>query len=220
MRLPSGEYATAWLTPPPSLVCTSDQWVVNNMRRLGMESSRTISAWLTPPPSLLFASLSHPHTPTLLSHTQTHTHTLLPTSLSLSHTHLYFSLSHTHSLSHTLSHSHTPQSLLSRENASCEPGAWCLGAGQEGRCKVTWKREFKLPWREAGPPNHHDDRLGPVGCQYRTLSLWVYSVGCQFSGVSCFRYRVSGTHFQVSSFGFREYGFGFRDKSHGLRMEG
>ena len=28
---------------------------------------------------------------------------------------------------------------------------------QEGRCKATWKREFKLPWREAGPPNHHDD---------------------------------------------------------------
>ena len=25
-----------------------------------------------------------------------------------------------------------------------------------GRCKATWKREFKLPWREAGPPNHHD----------------------------------------------------------------
>ena len=26
-----------------------------------------------------------------------------------------------------------------------------------GRCKNTWKREFKLPWREAGPPNHLDD---------------------------------------------------------------
>ena len=24
-------------------------------------------------------------------------------------------------------------------------------------CKAIWKREFKLPWREAGPPNHHDD---------------------------------------------------------------
>ena len=23
--------------------------------------------------------------------------------------------------------------------------------------KVTWKREFKLPWRKAGPPNHPDD---------------------------------------------------------------
>jgi len=25
--------------------------------------------------------------------------------------------------------------------------------------KASWKREFKLPWREAGPPNHHDDKL-------------------------------------------------------------
>jgi len=23
---------------------------------------------------------------------------------------------------------------------------------------VLWKREFKLQWREAGPPNHHDDK--------------------------------------------------------------
>ena len=29
----------------------------------------------------------------------------------------------------------------------------------EGRCKATWEREFKLPWREAGPPNHHDGRV-------------------------------------------------------------
>ena len=28
---------------------------------------------------------------------------------------------------------------------------------QEGRCKATWKREFQLPWREAGPLNHHED---------------------------------------------------------------
>jgi len=34
----------------------------------------------------------------------------------------------------------------------------CLSAG---RCKATWKREFKLPWREAGPPNHHDDKVVP-----------------------------------------------------------
>ena len=33
-----------------------------------------------------------------------------------------------------------------------EVGPW------EGRCKATWKREFKPPWREAGPPNHHDDK--------------------------------------------------------------
>jgi len=35
-----------------------------------------------------------------------------------------------------------------------------------GKCKATWKREFKLPWREAGLLNHHDaSGLGPVGCQ-------------------------------------------------------
>ena len=28
-----------------------------------------------------------------------------------------------------------------------------------GRGGGTWKREFKLPWREAGPPNHHDDKV-------------------------------------------------------------
>ena len=30
---------------------------------------------------------------------------------------------------------------------------------EEGRYKATWKREFKLPWHEAGPPNHHDDKV-------------------------------------------------------------
>ena len=30
---------------------------------------------------------------------------------------------------------------------------------QEGRCNATWKRGFKLPWRDAGPPNHHDDKV-------------------------------------------------------------
>ena len=36
------------------------------------------------------------------------------------------------------------------------------GASQMGtsrRCKATWERKFKLPWREAGPPNHHDDEV-------------------------------------------------------------
>ena len=31
----------------------------------------------------------------------------------------------------------------------------------EGRCKATWKRKFNLPWREAGPPNHHNDEVDP-----------------------------------------------------------
>ena len=30
---------------------------------------------------------------------------------------------------------------------------------QEGRYKATWKGGFKLPWREAGPPNHLDDEV-------------------------------------------------------------
>ena len=30
---------------------------------------------------------------------------------------------------------------------------------EEGRCKATWKREFKLLWREAGPPNHRDGKV-------------------------------------------------------------
>ena len=34
-----------------------------------------------------------------------------------------------------------------------------MGAHSEGRYKATWKREFKLPWREAGPPNHLDDEV-------------------------------------------------------------
>ena len=28
-----------------------------------------------------------------------------------------------------------------------------------GRCKAAWKKEFKLPWRETGPPNQHDDEV-------------------------------------------------------------
>ena len=27
------------------------------------------------------------------------------------------------------------------------------------RCKAAWKRELRLPWREVGPPNHHDDKV-------------------------------------------------------------
>jgi len=29
----------------------------------------------------------------------------------------------------------------------------------EGKCEATWKREFKLPWREGGPPNRCDDKV-------------------------------------------------------------
>jgi len=33
------------------------------------------------------------------------------------------------------------------------------GQGLEGRCKATWKREFKIPCRQAGPPNHLTDKV-------------------------------------------------------------
>ena len=36
------------------------------------------------------------------------------------------------------------------------------------------EREFKLPWREAGPPNHHDDAVGSdqwVGVPVATLEV-------------------------------------------------
>ena len=33
------------------------------------------------------------------------------------------------------------------------------GTAWEGRYKTSGKREFKIPWREAGPPNHLDDKL-------------------------------------------------------------
>ena len=45
---------------------------------------------------------------------------------------------------------------LSYPSIFLKPG-W--GLAQEGICKATWKREFKLPWREAAPPNHHDDKV-------------------------------------------------------------
>jgi len=36
----------------------------------------------------------------------------------------------------------------------------------EGRCKATSKREFKIPWREAGPPNHLNDKVN-----YRRVNI-------------------------------------------------
>ena len=29
----------------------------------------------------------------------------------------------------------------------------------EGRCKATLKREYTVPWREAGSPNYHGDKV-------------------------------------------------------------
>ena len=68
----------------------------------------------------------------------------LSLSLSLSYTHTLFSaLSHTLSFSFALSLSHTHTLALS---LSAVDGA--LGGGRGG-----------LPWREAGPSNHHDDKV-------------------------------------------------------------
>ena len=36
---------------------------------------------------------------------------------------------------------------------------YIANVAEAGRHKAIWKREFKLPWREAGPPNHHDDKV-------------------------------------------------------------
>jgi len=39
--------------------------------------------------------------------------------------------------------------------------AFCVQVGQRVRNEqgATWKMEFKIPWRQADPPNHHDDRV-------------------------------------------------------------
>ena len=34
-----------------------------------------------------------------------------------------------------------------------------LSGTQEGRYKATWKMKFTLTWREAGPPNHLDNKV-------------------------------------------------------------
>ena len=38
---------------------------------------------------------------------------------------------------------------------------------QEGKCKATWKREFKLPWRKAGllTSTRRLSGFGTAGCQ-------------------------------------------------------
>ena len=43
-----------------------------------------------------------------------------------------------------------PASSGGTARGSTTPG---VPPAYEGRCKATWKREFTLPWREAGPPD-------------------------------------------------------------------
>ena len=92
-------------------------------------------------------------TPGTALYTPTYTH------VSVGHPHVsaghsYASVGHTHmSAGHTygISSTFSCGSIASTLPGTCE--------GQQGRCKATWKREFKLPWREAGPPIHLDDKV-------------------------------------------------------------
>ena len=57
-------------------------------------------------------------------------------------------------------------------------------------------REFKLPWREANPPNHRDDKLDPdqevvnkelslqTGVHRRRIAIWSDSDSFAYSGVT------------------------------------
>ena len=64
-----------------------------------------------------------------------------------------------------------------------------VDAAYEGRCKATRKREFKLSWREAGPPNHLDDKVDSgqkvVNKEFSLLSHMLHpSVPCYSSAVN------------------------------------
>ena len=83
-----------------------------------------------------------------------------------------------------------------------------------GRYQAAWKSKFGLPWREAGPSNHLDDKVdSDQWLVKKELSLWLaceraerMSSGCGASWVTCFfglRSGVSGSGFRASGFGFR-----------------
>ena len=47
------------------------------------------------------------------------------------------------------------------------------GVGMAWSAAGPWKREVKLPWREAGPPNPHDDKVdSDQSVVNKELSLW------------------------------------------------
>ena len=70
---------------------------------------------------------------------------------------------HTHTLTHTRTHTLSRTLILPRgtfgKRRVERRGAMRGERGKVLLGKAIWKREFKLPWREAGPPNHHDDKV-------------------------------------------------------------
>ena len=128
----------------------------------------------------------------------------------------------------------SPESYLDRHNQGLidlEP--------PNRRCKATWKREFKLPWREAGPPYHHDDQVDSDQkvvnkefslCRERrqwcSSLMWRILCECWFGvQVSGFRvqdsgFRVQGSRFRVQGPGRRFRDPGFRVQASGSRVQG
>ena len=53
------------------------------------------------------------------------------------------------------------------------------------------KRQFKLPWREAGPPNHHDDKVEGKGPRVSASSQRRSSFDAAGSRISTYRERAS-----------------------------
>ena len=64
----------------------------------------------------------------------------------------------THTITKYTTYTKKVNAFVSGESSSA--GLHASSEALEGRCKATWKREFKLPWCEAGPPNYHDDTVG------------------------------------------------------------
>ena len=62
-----------------------------------------------------------------------------------------------------------PPNKLGISGSGCEPNpppdevrealAVACKHSMSTREKAAWKTEFKLPWCEAGPPNHRDDKV-------------------------------------------------------------
>ena len=51
------------------------------------------------------------------------------------------------------------ESVSARPDGASASDALAPTPAWASKYKATWKREFKLPWRQAGPPNHLDDKV-------------------------------------------------------------